>query len=147
MNKKIKNATIVTYNNITFKSKLELNVYKTLVNEGFNPKYEEKKYILFKGFKPKKDYYKPNKSKELINNIIKVKDITYTPDFTFSLDKYIIVIEVKGKANDTYPLKQKLFRKYMEDCEEIIKFFEVHNLKQLNQVINILKNIQNELGN
>lgn len=147
MNKKIKNATIVTYNNITFKSKLELNVYKTLVNEGFNPKYEEKKYILFKGFKPKKDYYKPNKNKELINNTIKVKDITYTPDFIFSLDKYIIIIEVKGKANDTYPLKQKLFRKYMEDCEEIIKFFEVHNLKQLNQVINILKNIQNELGN
>ena len=147
-NKKIKNAQQKEYNGIKFKSLTEVMVYKTLLQEGFEPFYEGTKYVIWQGFKPEIPFYKPDKkTKNLVLQTSKIKDITYTPDFIFSLDKYIIIIEVKGKANDTYPLKQKLFRKYMEDCEEIIKFFEVHNLKQLNQVINILKNIQNELGN
>ena len=40
INKKIKGATTTCYNGIQFKSSLEVMIYKTLLQEGFHPKYE-----------------------------------------------------------------------------------------------------------
>ena len=48
VNKKIKNATPEEYNNIKFKSKLEVMAYKTLVQAGFEPKYEPYTYIIWR---------------------------------------------------------------------------------------------------
>ena len=45
-NKKIKNTNKKQYNGIQFKSQLEVMVYKTLLQEGFNVVYEEKPYNL-----------------------------------------------------------------------------------------------------
>ena len=64
-NKKIKNATASEYNNIKFKSKLELTVYKTLVQAGFNPEYENKHYTLWEGFKPIIPFFTKDKNKKL----------------------------------------------------------------------------------
>lgn len=53
------------YDGINFKSKLEISCYKKLKEEGFNPKYEEKKFIIFNGFKlsPKVFYFTQFKKK------------------------------------------------------------------------------------
>ena len=59
-NKKIRNATPLTYNNIKFKSKLEAMCYKTLIDNGLNPQYEQKVYTLFKGFTPTVNFYTKN---------------------------------------------------------------------------------------
>ena len=40
INKKIRNATVVKSNKITFKSMLEKMCYNTLLEQGFNPQYE-----------------------------------------------------------------------------------------------------------
>lgn len=141
MNKKIKNATIKEYDNIEFKSNLEVMVYKTLKEEEFTPEYETKKYILWKGFKPTIPFYdKCKTTKELKLNTKKIIDTTYTPDFTFTYNNKFIIIEAKGKENDVFPIKKKLFRKYLEENIANAIYFEIFNKKQLLQAIKIIKN-------
>lgn len=145
-NKKIKNATKKEYNGIQFKSLLEVMAYKTLLQEGFEPHYEPTKYPIWKGFKPEVSCYKPNKEGNLEIQTNKIIDITYTPDFLFMApdNKTVIILELKGFQNDTYPLKEKMFRGYLEDLyknyNQPTMFFQIKNKKQLLEAISIIKN-------
>lgn len=145
-NKKIKNATKVQYNNILFNSKIELMVYKTLVENGFSPKYEPHKFTVFEGYKPTVPFYTINKNtKELSLNNVKQIAITYTPDFILRYKEWTIIIEVKGKMNDVYPYKRKMFRKFLEDnTKGNVLFFEVYTKKNVLQMIEIIKNYESE---
>lgn len=140
-NKKVKNATVIEYNGIKFKSKLELAFYKLLVQAGFNPQYERKTYLLWEGCKPTVPFYtRDNKTKLLKLDNTKLRNMTYTPDFTFTYNGRFIIIEAKGKENDTYPLKRKLFRGLLEnEVPDNPLFFEVFTQKQLLQAIEIIK--------
>lgn len=138
-NKKIKNARESVFNGITFKSKLEESFYKTLIFAGLNPNYEQMKFILFEGFKPTIPFYNRSKSRVFKLDMNKVRDITYTPDFTLMYKGTLFIIEAKGIENDTYPIKKKLFRKLLETMELPCIYFEVHTKKELLQVINIIK--------
>ena len=146
-NKKIKNATPTEYNGIKFKSITEVMVYKTLLQEGFEPHYEPSKYPIWRGFKPQVPCYKPNKLGELELQTKKIIDITYTPDFLFMApdNKTVIIFEVKGLDNDTYPIKEKMFRLYLENLLEKSNqptmFFKIKNKKQCLEAIKIIKNI------
>lgn len=134
-NRKIKNATITEYDGITFKSKVEASVYKHLVSAGFKVQYEPTTFVLFNGYKPElTNYYAPDSHKVLECQTGKIRNVTYTPDFVVN-DKYLI--EVKGMQNDVYPVKQKFFRKLLDQTPYI--FFEVHTMAQLLQAINIIK--------
>lgn len=145
-NKKIKNATKVQYNNILFNSKIELMVYKTLVEKGFSPKYEPHKFTVFEGYKPTVPFYTINKNtKELSLNNVKQIAITYTPDFILRYKEWTVIIEVKGKMNDVYPYKRKMFRKFLEDnTKGNVLFFEVYTKKNVLQMIEIIKNYESE---
>lgn len=137
-NKKIKGATTKVYNGITFKSQLEVSIYKTLLQEGFKPKYEETKFVLWQGFKPKIPFY--DRGKDGLNKLSMTKliDITYTPDFTFEYNNYLIIIEAKGYENDTFPIKKKMFRKVLESYSKAL-YFEIFTKKQLVDAIKIIK--------
>lgn len=138
-NKKIKNATSLEYNDIQFKSKLEILVYKTLCQEGYDVKYEPYKYIIWKGFKPNVPFYTKDKKTKLLKlDDKKLIDITYTPDFVIELNNLTIIIEAKGFENDLFPVKKKLFRKYLEDNMNDVIYFEIFTKKQLLQAINII---------
>lgn len=140
-NKKIKNARETIYKGITFKSKLEESFYRTLESAGFNPDYELTKFILVEGFKPTVPFFnrKGKKNREFKLDMEKVRDITYTPDFTFIHKGTLFIIEAKGIENDTYPLKKKLFRKLLESMNMPCVYFEVHTKRELLEVINIIK--------
>jgi hypothetical protein len=140
-NKKVKNAKVIVYNNIRFKSKLEVSFYKILTQAGFNPQYERITYLLWKGFKPTIPFYTKDKKTKLLKlDEVKLRDMTYTPDFTFRYNGRLIIIEAKGKENDTYPLKKKLFRGLLESMTlDNPLFFEVFTQKQLLQAIEIIK--------
>lgn len=141
-NKKIIGATNKEYKGIKFKSLLEVSVYKTLIQEGFNPLYEVEKFTIFKGFKPSKLFYnKDKKTRDLKLEMSKVRDITYTPDFTFLYKDTLIVIEVKGFENDVFPIKKKLFRNLIESLETPIIYFEIFTKKQLLQAISIIRKL------
>lgn len=141
-NKKILGATSLVSDNITFKSKLEVTIYKELLRAGFNPKYEEQKFVIWEGIKPTKPFYNRDiKTKMLKLDMGKMRDITYTPDFTFKYKKYLIIIEAKGFENDTFPIKKKLFRGLLETMKTPVVYFEVYTKKQLVQAIEIIKSL------
>ena len=142
-NKKIKNATPKEYDGIHFKSLLEVRIYKNLVTAGFHPKYEQFKCTVVDGLKPTVPFYATDKqTKDLKLHDEKIRSITYTSDFTFMYKDIFVVIEAKGQENDTYPLKKKLFRKWMEKWLPNGIFFEIRTIKQLKQAIKIIEDYE-----
>lgn len=134
-NKKIRNATSLTVDGITFKSKSEASVYKHLLQAGFKPDYEKITYTIWEGFKPTIPFYGKTGL-----NMKKLISITYTPDFTFFYKGIFIIIEVKGFQNDIFPYKFKMFRKYLEQLNyKNTLIFEVFSIKQLKECIEIIK--------
>lgn len=153
-NKKVKNAKECVFDDIKFKSQLECKCYQKLLENGFDVKYEPFKLKLFEGFYPKNfTWYQPVKQKSIKKYIFKqiykkILDITYTPDFFVWFKNCKIFIETKGKPNDSYPLKKKLFLKKLSEFAEKYSnekyyFFEPHNQQQIDELIAILKNIKN----
>lgn len=145
-NKKIKNARESVFNGITFKSKLEESFYKTLKAANLDPDYELMKFILIDGFRPTVPFYNRNKSKVFRLDMSKVRDITYTPDFTLLYNDTLFIIEAKGIENDTYPLKKKLFRRLLESMKVPCVYFEVHTKRELLEVIDIIKSYGKATG-
>ncbi len=140
-NRRIRNATPEEYSNIRFRSKIEVMVYKTLLQYGFEPEYEAHTYTIWEGFKPTVPFYTRNKAKATVLNLKKLISITYTPDFYMEYQGLKIIIEVKGAVNDLFPYKFKMFRKYIEDLpdKENYLIFEVFTKKQLLEFIQIIK--------
>lgn len=143
-NKKIKNATPTVYNGIEFKSKLECNFYKTLKESGLDVDYEPITFTLMREFVPTVPFYNRGKKlKRFKLNMRTVKPLTYTPDFIVLQGDKRFIIEVKGIENDTYPIKRKLFRKWLENYGDTYEaFFEIHTKKELLEVIDIIKSYE-----
>ena len=144
-----------TFNDINFKSKLEISCYKKLIEAGFNPEYEKQKFVLFNGFRlPENVTYftqlKTNNEGKIHtifkNDTRKIRDITYLPDFYFTYKEYEIYFDTKGKANDVYPLKKKLFLNMLNNIAtqtgKKYLFFEPHNVKQIKESILIIQNLK-----
>lgn len=157
-NKKIRNATICKDSNVTFKSVLEKRLYKTLLELGFNPKYEPRTFIVWEGFTSVTPFYDketdsqrdkrdPKSSKILVEKSYVVQPIRYTPDIYFEYNGIDVWIEAKGIENDVFYIKKKLFRKYLDDLylKEGKKsmYFEIYTEKHLAQALEIIKNMEN----
>ena len=140
MNRRILNATPFTYNGINFRSKTEVMVYKTLLEQGFSPKYEEETFCYWEGRRPTVPFYDLGRDRHLHLNMKKLVGSHYTPDFTFMYGDTKIIIEVKGYANDIYPLKRKLFRAYLESLDYPVIFAEIYTKRQLLEFIEKIKN-------
>ena len=158
-NKKIRNATEAKMRGITFKSNLEKMIYRTLIEQNIVPEYEKYTFLLWDGFKPITPFYDQETDKQqekrnlaegnskmspkiLILKTMKVDGIHYTPDLHFVREGIDIWIEVKGKENDVFYIKKKLFRKYLDDLflkeGKRSMFFEVYNKRQLLQALKII---------
>lgn len=147
-NKKIKNATQNTLDGINFKSRLEAMIYRVLKENGFDPKYEPWKFTIWEGYKPKVPFYDRNSRTGLLKlNQTKIIDITYTPDFCFEHNGLFVIIEAKGLENDRFPMKKKMFRKYLESWGKPVVYFELYSKKQLLQAIEIIKNYEQDRPN
>ena len=135
-NKKIKNATPLDYKGIHFKSTLEVSIFKALEENNLEPHYEENTYVLIAGWKPKIPFFRKNK---------KIISIKYTPDIHFMWGNYMVFVEVKGRENDVYYLKKKLFRRFLEQTYEngdtavLPIYAEIKSKKELLELLEILK--------
>lgn len=142
VNKKIKNATPFMYDNIHFKSKLEVMTYKTLKEAGFAPQYEPHTYTLQKGFKSVIPYYRKTPKSKVMKTSNSFLPITYTPDIEVCYKGHTCVFEVKGFADAKFPLKRKMFLKYLEDNNLINYIYcEVHTKANVLQAIEIMKKL------
>ena len=136
-NKKVRNATAKVYKGIKFRSKLELFTYKKLEEADIKALYEKKKYVLQEGFRYPSEVYEPHKTKGYVSTTAKIRDITYTPDFVDPNGKWII--EVKGFANDVFPVKWKMFKDYLMQQANPPMLFLPKNQKQVLQTIELIK--------
>lgn len=142
-NKKIKNASPLEYDGISFKSKLEKMAYQTLREHDLPVEYESQKFIIWEGFKPTVPFYnKDLKTRMLKLETKKIIDISYTPDFIVRYNGYMVILELKGFENNVYPLKKKIFRKWLETNIPKSIYFEIFTKKQLLQAIDIIKNLK-----
>lgn len=138
------NNKLYEYDGIQFDSKQEVSVYKHLKEEGFEVLREPVKYIIWEGYRPTVPFYNRSKKTRMLDlEMSKLRDITYTPDFQFSYAGYTVIIEVKGKENDVFPIKKKLFRKMLESYKKVL-YFELGTIRQLKQAIEIIKQLKDE---
>jgi hypothetical protein len=138
INKKVRNATIMSYYGITFKSKLELYCYKKLKELKLPFTYEEHVFELVPSFEFQNDSYELFKKGGLRYfgpQHHHIRSITYTPDFVG--DSWII--ETKGNPNEAFPMKWKMFKKHIMDNKFKFDLYMPRNQKQIDEVIAIIK--------
>jgi hypothetical protein len=107
-------AKKVVYNGITFASGLEKFMYKSLKDANIDFVYEGCTFELLPSFVFENDCIErqSNSKGDYINRgNKKVLNLKYTPDFIGNT----FIIETKGRANDSFPLRWKMFKKWMVD--------------------------------
>ena len=122
---------------IQFRSGLEKNTYIALKEAGLFELYEEEVFQLIEGFTlPNICIEKQANGKgELIDRgQKKVLGIKYTPDFTGK--DYII--ECKGRANESFPLRWKLFKRWCVKNEDTRALYKPQNQKDIAIMIKLI---------
>ena len=103
----------VTIDGIKFASGLEAYMYKALKTAKIPVAYEGSTYTIFQGFDLNVTCYERcanGKGDYKDRGNKKILPIRYTPDF---IGKGFI-IETKGRANEAFPMRWKLFKHYAE---------------------------------
>ena len=128
----------VTFDGIQFASGLEKYMYIALKNAKIKSKYEGKTYILQEGFEFKnKSYERQSNGKgEMVNRgSKKVLPIKYTPDFV----SRSFIIECKGRANESFPIRWKMFKNYVKDNLKHVTLYKPQNQKECDKVVELIK--------
>lgn len=136
-------ANKISYDGIKFASGLERYMYMQLKKHKIKAKYEGETYEIFPGFNfPNEAYercangkgeYKNRGSKKILN-------IKYTPDFIG--DGFII--ECKGRANESFPLRWKMFKRYCAEHMPNIVLYKPQNQKECDETIRLILNSRNK---
>ena len=132
-------AKKVTFDGIKFASGLEKYMYVALKKAKIKAKYEGQTYIIQEGFDFKnKSYERQSNGKGLMVNrgSKKIQPIKYTPDFIS--DSFII--ECKGRANESFPMRWKMFKKYVNHNMKHVTLYKPQNQKECDEVINLITN-------
>lgn len=133
----ISKAKKYTYKGINYKSGLEKYMAQVLTEAKIKFQYEPEKFQIQQGFKFETESYErqSNGKGEYRNRgEKKVLPITYTPDFIG--DGFII--ETKGYANESFPMKWKMF-KYLVHNELLnVVLYKPQNRKECDETIKII---------
>ena len=129
----------VTYDGIKFASGLEKYMYMVLKNANIHATYEGATFVLQEDFIFNIDSYErqANGKGQMVNRgQKKIQNIKYTPDFVS--DSFII--ECKGRANETFPLRWKMFKKHVKEHHSHVTLYKPQNQKECDQVIELITN-------
>jgi len=132
-------AKKVSYDGINFASGLERYTYMALKKEKLFEYYEGEVFQLIESFDfPNESYEKQANGKGDYTNRggKKVLGIKYTPDFTGK--DYII--ECKGRANESFPLRWKLFKLWLTKNNIGKTLYKPQNQKEVDLTIQMIKN-------
>ena len=130
-------AKKVICDGITFASGLEKYMYRALKKAKVKAKYEGRTYTIQSGFEFNMDSYErqSNGKGEFKNRgNKKILPIKYTPDFIG--DGFII--ECKGRANESFPMRWKLFKGYVNTVQPYVTLYKPQNQKECDQVIELI---------
>ena len=138
-------AKKVMYDGITFASGLEKYMYMSLRKAKIKAAYEGMTYEIFPGFMFDNESYErqANGKGDLVDRgNKKILGIKYTPDFIGLTDEFII--ECKGRANDTFPMRWKLFKKFVKDNLSHVTLYKPQNQKECDKVVELILKKRNE---
>ena len=129
----------VTFDGITFASGLEKYMYIALKKAKIHAVYEGATFVLQKDFVFNVDSYErqANGKGDMVNRgQKKIQNIKYTPDFVS--DSFII--ESKGRANESFPIRWKMFKKYVKKHLKRVTLYKPQNQKECDRVIELITN-------
>ena len=133
-----------TYDGITFASGLEKHMYIALKKAKLKARYEGETYVLQDGFMFDNESYErqSNGKGEMVNRgLKKILPIKYTPDFISNS----FIIECKGRANESFPMRWKMFKKYVKENLPHVTLYKPQNQKECDKVIElIIKKMKDE---
>jgi len=127
----------VTYDGIKFASGLEKYMYLALKKAKIKARYEGETYVVQEGFEFDITSYErqgngKGEFKERGNK--KILPIKYTPDFVSPS----FIIECKGRANESFPLRWKMFKKYVKVNLPRVTIYKPQNQKECDKVIELI---------
>ena len=129
----------VTVDGIKFASGLEAYMYKALKKARIKAQYEQSSFELIPPFEFKSLSYErqSNGKGDMVNRgNKKVLAIKYTPDF----EGKNFIIECKGRANESFPIRWKLFKKYVADNLPDITLYKPQRQSECDEVVKLIKN-------
>ena len=124
---------------ITFASGLEKYMYLALKAAKIKADYEGETFVLIDGFEFETSSYERQsngKGQFTDRGNKKILPIKYTPDFVG--DGFII--ETKGRANESFPIRWKLIKRFINDWQPRVTLFKPQNQKECDLVIELLTN-------
>jgi hypothetical protein len=127
----------VTFDGITFASGLEKYMYQALKKAKIHSVYEGATFVLQEDFLFNVDSYErqANGKGDMVNRgQKKIQNIKYTPDFVS--DSFII--ECKGRANESFPIRWKMFKKFVKEYMEHVTLYKPQNQKECDKVIELI---------
>ena len=127
----------VTFDGIQFASGLERYMYQALKKAKIHAVYEGATFVLQEHFMFDVDSYErqANGKGDMVNRgQKKIQNIKYTPDFIS--DSFII--ECKGRANESFPLRWKMFKKYVKEHLSHVTLYKPQNQKECDKVVELI---------
>ena len=134
-------AKKVSFDGIQFQSGLEVYMYKALKEASIVAEYEPMSYTLLEGFDLEGICFEKQangKGEYKDRGCKKVLPIKYKPDFV-GRD---FVIECKGRANESFPLRWKLFKSWIALQAPMIALFKPQNQKDCDYTIQQIKHMR-----
>ena len=129
----------VVFDGITFASGLERYMYQALKKAKIKADYEGETFTLIDGFEfNTTSYERQSNGKGEFKNRgdKKILPIKYTPDFVSWKNEFII--ECKGRANESFPMRWKLFKRFINRCYSHVTLYKPQNQKECDQVIELI---------
>ena len=130
-------AKKIKHDGITFASGLEKYMYIALKKAKIKFKYEGESFILVKSFKINRATYERQnngKGEYIDRGNKKILGIKYTPDF---IGKDFI-IETKGRANDSFPMRWKLFKKHLIEIGDNRLLYKPQTNKECDRTVQLI---------
>jgi len=133
----------IIYDGITFASGLEKYMYKALKDANIDFKYEGVTFELLPSFifeNSSIERQSNGKGDFIDRGLKKVLNLKYTPDFIGET----FIIETKGRANDSFPLRWKMFKKYMMDVGDYRTLYKPQNQPECLKTVELILANQNK---
>ena len=130
-------AKKVSFDGISFASGLEKKMYMALKKAGIKAEYESESFELLPSFLFKSECYERQsngKGDFIDRGQKKIQNISYTPDFMGE----DFIIETKGRANDSFPLRWKMFKYLMYLMNDKRMLFKPQTEKECQEVVEII---------
>ena len=127
----------LTYDGIKFASGLERYMYQALKKAKIQSEYEGCTFTLQEGFMFDNESYErqSNGKGDMVNRgSKKILPIKYTPDFI----GHDFVIECKGRANESFPIRWKMFKKYVNFKMNHVTLYKPQNQKECDKVVELI---------